>query len=167
MGSPKKRTMPPGSFEDFYAAEYPRVYRAVFLTVRDRDEALDICQEAFARVFARWAGLSNETWAGGWAMTTAINLCRRHERRKALGKLLTARRREDTDDASPDDRLDLLAALDSLPFRQRQAMLLHYLGDLPIAAVGQLMGVSEGAVKAHLSQARKKLRLEMGVFHAG
>jgi DNA-directed RNA polymerase specialized sigma24 family protein len=37
-------------------------------------------------------------------------------------------------------------------------MVLYYLGDLPIPVVADLMGITEGAVKAHLAQARAALR---------
>lgn len=155
------------SFEDFYSAEFPRVYRAVALTLRDPEEARDVCQEAFERAYARWPRLAKESWVGGWVMTTAINLCRRVERRRKLSSILPPWRDRSAEAEISPDRLDLLSALEELPFRQRQAMLLHYLGDLPIPVVAELMGLTEGAVKAHLSQAKKKLRVEMGVFNAG
>jgi RNA polymerase sigma-70 factor (ECF subfamily) len=64
------------------------------------------------------------------------------------------------------DRVDVLAALLALPERQRQAVVLHYFLDCPIASVADLMGVSEGAVKAHLHKARGSLRLSLEVRHA-
>jgi RNA polymerase sigma-70 factor (ECF subfamily) len=62
--------------------------------------------------------------------------------------------------------LDVLTALRSLPERQRQAVVLHYLLDCPVATVADLMSVSEGAVKAHLFKARATLRTLLEVRHA-
>jgi RNA polymerase sigma-70 factor (ECF subfamily) len=62
--------------------------------------------------------------------------------------------------------VDVLAALRSLPERQRQAVVLHYLTDCPVATVAEVMGVSEGAVKAHLFKARAALRSGLEVRHA-
>lgn len=61
------------------------------------------------------------------------------------------------------DHVDLVSALRQLPPRQRQATVLYYVADLPVAVVADRLGVSEGTIKAHLSQARHKLRLAMGV----
>lgn len=54
----------------------------------------------------------------------------------------------------------------SLPERQRQAVVLHYLVDSPLVAVADAMGISEGAVKAHLFKARAALRGRLEVDHA-
>ena len=89
-------------------------------------------------------------------MTTALNLCRRRSRDPVpVGQV-----REDgvRDRPAPFERIDLQRALQRLAPRQRHAAILHYLGDLPVAAVAELMQISEGAVKAHLSAARKALR---------
>ena len=63
------------NFDEFCEAEYGGVYRAAFAFTGDREAALDATQEAFSRAFARWNRLSREQWAGGWVMTTALNLC--------------------------------------------------------------------------------------------
>jgi RNA polymerase sigma-70 factor, ECF subfamily len=49
----------------------------------------------------------------------------------------------------------------ALPRRQREAVTLHYLVDLPVAQVARLMGCREGTVKAHLAHARKALRAQL------
>src|SRR5918994_7541042 len=71
-------------FEDFCRAEYGSVYRASFAFSGSRDIALDCTQEAFSRAFARWRRLSKHEWAGGWVMTTALNLAKRALRAKPI-----------------------------------------------------------------------------------
>ncbi len=144
-------------FEMFFRAEYPQVYRAVFLATGDRETAEDAVQEAFARAFARWPRLSRDEWAGGWVMTTALNACKRFLRRRSA----TGVTREQSD-VSLDEKADVTVALRALPSRQRQAVLLFYLGDLPIGGIAQVMGLAEGTVKAHLAQARSALRNRLG-----
>ena len=63
-------------------------------------------------------------------------------------------------------RLDVVAALGRLPFRQRQAVVLFYWNDLPTAAIAELMEISESAVRAHLTHARGALRKTLEVHHA-
>lgn len=144
-------------FAEFYAGEFPQVYRAAFLVTYDRQAAFDVAQEAFARAFARWRRLSREQWAGGWVMTTALNLAKHRAPETPTvtsGGVATGPR---------GDRVDLVRALRLLPYRQRQALVLHYVGDLPPHAVASVMGVSEGTVKAHLAQGRAALRKKLEV----
>lgn len=122
---------------------------------------MDSTQEAFTRALMRWRRLRRHDWAGGWVMTTALNLCRRRARDPVpVGS--------DVEAASPvpevrGERVDLQRALRALPARQRQAAILHYLGDLPVAVVADLMQISEGAVKSHLFAARSALRRSLEV----
>jgi RNA polymerase sigma-70 factor, ECF subfamily len=153
-------------FETFCRSEYAQVFRAVCLATGDPEVASDATQEAFKRAFVRWRRLSKEPWAGGWVMTTALNLCRmefryraRSRNRLALGNSVDTR--EPTG-----DRVDVLKALATLPFRQRQAAILYYWGDLSTSVVAELMGLSEGAVRAHLTHARKALRKTLEVIDA-
>ena len=134
---------------------FARVLGAVRAFCGDSDVAYDVTQEAFARAFSRWSRVKESAWPQAWVTITAFNLSRRHFRR--LSRRLPA----DPDAIArgpTEDRLDILAALRSLPERQRQAAVLHYLVDCPIAMVAELMGLSEGAVKAHLFKARMGMR---------
>ncbi len=64
-----------------------------------------------------------------------------------------------------EEHVDLLSAMRSLPERQRQAVILYYLLDLPIAGVADSMHISEGSVKSHLHKARAALRSSLEVIH--
>ncbi len=54
--------------------------------------------------------------------------------------------------------VDLLDAIQTLPARQRQALILYYFGDLSIQAVADAMQTSEGTIKRYLHRARARLR---------
>lgn len=157
----ERRTVAQEEFEGFYRAQFPSVFKATFVASGDRDAAMDATQEAFKRAFARWRRLSKHDWAGGWVMTTALNVVKRgsgprHEALDAgeLGHSVPG----------PDPhRVDVAVAVANLPARQRTATILFYLGDFPLPAIAHLMGISEGAVKAHLAQARKNLRVPLEV----
>lgn len=62
---------------------------------------------------------------------------------------------------SSDERLDLQAATERLPERQRLAIDCFYYLDLSVSQTAAAMGCSEGNVKSALSDARKRLRLEL------
>ena len=94
--------------------------------------------------------------------TTALNLTKRHFRdRERAGKPTPPQVMA----AATSERLDVLAALRSLPERQRQAIVLHYIVDLPVHSVADAMGLSEGAVKAHLHKGRAALRSPLEANH--
>lgn len=142
------------TFEAFYASEFSRVFDSAYALGRDEAAALDATQEAFARAYARWRRLERESWAGAWVTTTALNVLRR-ALRKERRRLPRA---ADATAPDPSPRLDVLDALRTLPRRQCEAAVLFYVADLPLTAVAAAMGLSEGAVKSHLSRAREHLR---------
>ncbi len=150
-------------FDEFYRGSYPKVFAAAFTVSGDRVAALDAVQEAFERAFMRWSRLGREPWAEGWVMTTAMNFCRRTATRTAKEHLVPSVMEGGQAPVVDSERVDLVTAIRRLPWRQRQATVLFYLGDLPLGAVAELMSLSEGTVKAHLAQARKALRRSLEV----
>ncbi|MBI3647786.1 MAG: sigma-70 family RNA polymerase sigma factor [Actinobacteria bacterium] len=144
-------TPDPGS-ERFYETEAQAVFRAVYLLCRDRVLAEDATQEAFARALERWERLGTQPWAGGWVMTTALNVTRRGMRhRRVLRPVIR-------DDPDPEETIDLWDRVKGLPRRQQEAVVLCYRVGLSIEEVAQAMGCKEGTVRTHLSRARKVLR---------
>jgi RNA polymerase sigma-70 factor (ECF subfamily) len=123
--------------------------------------AAEATQEAFNRAFARWSRLSRHEWAGGWVTTTALNLCKKELRRRSERgpEYEVAAVRE----VDVPQHLDVVAALQRLPFRQRQAVVLFYWGDFPVAVIAELMNISESAVRAHLTHARAALKNRLEV----
>lgn len=145
-------------FDEFYAGAYAHVVGQAYLLVGDLGEAQDVAQEAFVRALARWRTVRTLDDPLGWTRRVAINLAisrwRRH--RNALAAW---RRRADPETATApaDDRLTVVDALRGLPPRQRAAVVLHYLTDLPVAQVARELGVPEGTVKSDLSRGRAHL----------
>lgn len=149
-------------FDAFYREHFERVYRSVWLVVRDRDQALDAAQEAFSRAYARWRRLRDQDWAAGWVIVTALNASKSPSRQKRT-PALHAQSPQDPEQA--DRRTDLARALRQVPPRQRHALVLYYVADLSVASIAQVMQISEGTVKAHLSQGRASLRRSLGEDH--
>jgi RNA polymerase sigma-70 factor (ECF subfamily) len=150
------------SFEDFYRLEFARVYRAAWFLARNEHDAREAAQEAFARAFVRWRRLHSEDWAAGWVITTALNILRRRGGRGSRVELPL----ETTTSAPSGNAVDLQRALRDLPARQREALVLFYVGDLTVESVADLMGVGAGTVKAHLSRGRAALRKCLETRHA-
>lgn len=152
-------------FEDFYRAEYSKVLRSTQVACGNSDLAAEATQEAFSRAFARWWTLRDRDWAVGWVITTSLNYCRRHSSRALKGLRLARQLAEHTavPAAEREAGLDLEEGIRGLAHRQRQAVVLYYVADLPVYAVAEAMGIGEGAVKSHLSRARQNLRDRLSV----
>ena len=104
-------------YEAFYRSEFDDVFRGCILMTGSRDVALDATQEAFTRAFVRWRRLRRYDWAGGWVMTTALNICRRRSREPVP---LAATTEAGAAGRDPGDRVDLQRALAALPSRNHR-----------------------------------------------
>jgi RNA polymerase sigma-70 factor (ECF subfamily) len=153
-----------GHFESFFRAEYPRLLRVLSAADLSADDAL---QEAFTKAALSWNRISKYEDPAGWVRHVAVRRMldeRRSSRRKrAAIERLDARSTPGDDDR--DASLDLAIAISNLPTRQRIALSLFYLGGLTSAETGEAMGISAGAVRFHLHEARIRLRERLEVRH--
>ncbi len=97
-------------------------------------------------------------------MTTALNIVKKELRSRTRAPQSPGPLQHSLSEPSG-DRVGVAQALADLPPRQQQAAVLFYIGDLPIALVADSMRISEGAVKAHLAQARATLQKALEVKH--
>src|ERR671936_2809062 len=72
------------AFEDFFRDEHDRLFRAVRLLTRDRQEAEELTQDAFLRVWERWPRVLVHGDPVGYLFRTAMNLWRSRLRRAAV-----------------------------------------------------------------------------------
>jgi RNA polymerase sigma-70 factor (sigma-E family) len=136
---------------------YARVYGVAFQLIGSRPEAEDIAQETLARAYVRWRSVRD--YAGPWAVRVAGNLSIASWRRSSRNTRFLARAdRTPTAPAPTADRIDLHRALSRLSKRQREVVVLRYLGDLAEAEVARVLGCSVGAVKQHASRGLAALR---------
>ncbi len=145
----------------FFRREHQAIVRTVELMLGDHEAALDVTQEAFARLYKHWRRISRYELPEAWVRRVAINLAISHMRRRrvqdaTLRKLVGP----STDPEMADDRV--LAAVRSLPPAQRAAIVLFYFEDQPSSQIAQSLGCSESTVRVHLHKARSKLVRMLG-----
>ena len=146
------------SFVDRFEELYQVAYRASFAVLGNRADAQDCAQEALARALVRWRTVSGH--APAWCARVATNL--------ALDRVRRDRRQppRTTDVGSgesiADRRRDLVDALRALPKRQREAVTLRYLADLPEAEAASALGCSIGTIKSATSRGLDRLRADLG-----
>jgi RNA polymerase sigma-70 factor (ECF subfamily) len=145
------------NFDDFYSATARRIVRHAYALTGNIADAQDVAQEAFARAWQRWDSVracdSPEAWVRRVATNLATSRFRRERTARAAAHQLIAR---DVAEISP-DTVALVAALRTLPERQRVVLVLHYLADLPVGQIAADLRCPIGSVKAWLSRGRDAL----------
>lgn len=149
-------------FEAFYEAVAPGTMRLALALMGNPHEASDLTQAVFERLYAKWARLEIAEWqayARGALVHEHASSLRRGFRKR---ELLSANPSEPSVDggfsSQVDESLALMSAVAQLPLRQRQAVVLRYLEDLPVADVSKLMACTEGAVKRSAHDGLRTLR---------
>jgi RNA polymerase sigma-70 factor (sigma-E family) len=146
------------SFEEVFPVLIRDAYRVAYRLLGDRSEAEDVAQEACARAYSRWSSVRDhaEPWCVRVASNLALDTLRSRSRAVRRNAKLAA---TEVAAAGPvDERLDLYAALAKLPRRQRETVVLRYLGDLSEAQTADLLGCSVGSVKTHASRGLAALK---------
>lgn len=150
--------------QSLYSASYARLVQTVTLMCGNRADAEEAVQEAFVRLIARWRTVSSydnpEAWVRLVAMRIAANRLRRDRNWRSV--LRRAERVEPTREPCGDS-VDVMRALAILPIAQRQAVVLHYLLDVPIEGIARELALPPGTVKSRLARARARLAPYLGV----
>jgi RNA polymerase sigma-70 factor (ECF subfamily) len=140
-------------FEPWYLREHPKVVAALTWVAGDPHVAADAADEAFARAYAHWRRVERMNSPGGWVYRVALNVVRRRMRRAALEQRTIEPPAEVADVVDN----EIWSVVQQLPERQRVAVVLRYLLDLPEKEVAVAMGISRGTVASALAAARQRL----------
>jgi len=148
------------SFDSWYRLEHPRLLGLLTVVAADPELASEVTAEAFTRALERWERVAAMTSPAAWTYRVGVNLLRRRLRRSAVEARLWVRATEPARPAAIEP--DLWAAVRALPERQRTAIALRYVCDLPQAEIADVMGVAPGTVSATLTAARRRLATVLG-----
>lgn len=168
----------------FLAGVEKRAFRMAQIATGNRDDALDIVQDAMLKLAQRYANRGAEEWGPLFhtILTSRINDFHRRNAVRNRFRVFLRRPADPDDDGEdlidrapghagdePDRRLDgsrsmaaLYQALRALPARQQQAFLLRTWEGYGVAETAKVMGCSEGSVKTHYSRAVHTLRDKLG-----
>jgi RNA polymerase sigma-70 factor (ECF subfamily) len=176
------RARPAEALDRFLRSIERRALRHAELSCANRDDALEVLQDAMLGFVRRYQDRPEAEWPLlFWRVLDSrlVDLQRRHSVRRRWFGLLPGRDDEDPGDdplervpdhgePGPLARLGdaeataaLQDALRALPLRQRQAFLLRVWEGLDVAATAAALGISEGSVKTHLFRALQSLRARL------
>jgi len=160
----------PAAVNEMVTRKLPRLLALAGRILGDADEARDVAQESFLRIWrhaASWR--SGEARFDTWLHRVALNLCHDRLRRRKERPLAEADTLALADSAPPlDEQLEtternarMAAALAALPERQREAIVLQYYQELSNIDAAALMNISVEALESLLSRARRQLRSQL------
>jgi len=161
------------SFDEFFTATWPRLYRTAYAVAGDHGTAEDALQNAFARAFSSWRRVSRADRPEAYVRRMVVNDIL-DQRRSAFGRRERPRGgpaevgdlgsrpgaaapRDETGDLVT-DQAAVWAAVLALPPRQRAVVVLRYYEDLSEREIAQTLGCSLGTVKSQASAALATLR---------
>jgi RNA polymerase sigma factor (sigma-70 family) len=145
-------------FEDLYRRSYGGMLAVAVATVRDRWLAEDLVHDAYAQLWTQWGSISQPmAWLRRAVVTNCLASLRTQRRREAIMRRRAATPAPAAQLTGPDEQafLDLLTGLNE---RQRIAITLRYVLDLPEAEIAAVLGCRPGTVKSTLHRAVKVLR---------
>lgn len=142
-------------FARLFQAHFAAMLRLAALLGADDPE--DVAQEAFLRLHRSGGRLRDPDRALPYLRSTVCNLARSRLRHLRVARRHAAAHLPDAASAEyaatlREDQREVLAALATLPSRQREALVLRYWLDLPGGDIAEAMGISLGAVKSHLAR---------------
>ncbi len=167
----------------FLAEVERRALRIAEIAVRDRDESLDLVQDAMIKLVRNYSGRSSDEWRPLFYRILQNGIRDWHRRQVVRNRVMSWIRPSKQDDEdfdviasapdpagrTPEQQLenseamgDVDTAVHELPARQREAFMLRTFEGLDVAGTAVAMGCSEGSVKTHYSRAVHTLREKLG-----
>lgn len=144
------------AFAQLYDKYFDKIYRYVAFKVGNRVEAEDMAQQVFLSALQnissfKWRNIPFSAWLFRIAHNKVVDHLRKKSRRATVSlegvQVLSASNPQQAAELSLDIEW-LKSATAELTAAQRDVITLRFAGDLPIAQVAQIMGKSQGAVKA-------------------
>jgi len=158
------------AFEDLMKRYQGLVYRTCFGYTRNRDDALDVTQEVFVKVYERMASFQGSGSFKGWLLrithNQSLNWIRSRARHGEHDRLSEANApemepRQEDDLSRQESRDQIEAAMVHLNPKQRKALTLRYFERMSISEIASLLECTEGTARNILFRSMRKLRDRM------
>ena len=144
-------------FVEYFCARAQPLRRLGYALCGDWHTAEDLVQLTFVRLYRRWPSIRDET-VDAYARQVLVNAFLTHRRARRRESLMADPPERAAGGVDPTDGLAVRRALADLAPRQRAAVVLRYLEDLPVAEVATLLGITEGTVKSQTARAIQSMR---------
>ncbi|NOZ60536.1 MAG: sigma-70 family RNA polymerase sigma factor [Calditrichaeota bacterium] len=172
---PKIATGDINAFKRLFEKYQTSVFNLCFRFAKNREEAEDLCQEVFLKIFQAAHTFRQQSRLSTWIYRITVNLCLNYNRQKnryswfSLQDLVKAKNSsehdiEDVTLTNPEENLEIFErekivqrAIQSLPKNQRIALVLQRYEELSVKEIAEILDCSESSVQSRLSRARENL----------
>ena len=164
---PVERVEARARFDEFFEDAHERLFKALYFVTGNRQDAEDVMQDAFLRLWERWDEIERLTDPTGYLFRVALNGFRMRRRRAAMAlrKILPVVEERDVF-ADAEMRADVRRLLLGLTPRQRAALVLVDLLGYPSEQAASILRVRPSTVRALATQGRRALRAKEGARDA-
>jgi RNA polymerase sigma-70 factor (ECF subfamily) len=155
----REARMAPQSFEELFLDQHDRLYRALYFITGSRDDAEELMQDAFLKLWERWDSIGAIEDPVAWLFRVSLNGFRmraRHARVVARSLAHLTSPRDPFEEVNI--REEVRRMLRSLPQRQRAALVLTEIFDYSSEQAAQILGIRPTTVRVLASQGRAALR---------
>ena len=170
------------ALNDLMERHAPSIFHFLFRMLGNEEDANDLAQESFVRVFQHRATFRPDARFSPWLYTIAGNLARNHHRWRArhpnvsldappgggeqtLGEMLPSSAASPGDNATRTERVQAVrAAVEKLPPDMREAIILCEWEELSLNDAAQALNTTAKAVESRLYRARKLLRESLAAW---
>jgi RNA polymerase sigma-70 factor (ECF subfamily) len=145
------------AYKDAVRRNGQRIYLIALSFLRSPEDAEDVMQNVFLKLWQRRIGFADETHMDKWLTRVTVNECRSLFRSQR-GELPLEAVEGVLHAPSLEPEQDLVRAVMSLPESLRTVIHLFYYEELSVKEIASLLHLSQGAVKTRLSRGREKLK---------
>lgn len=153
--------MEENKFIDIVKRNNQRLFVIAFSYLQNRDDAEDVLQNIFEKLWKTKTNFTNEEHIEKWLTKVCVNECKNvfsfaFRKNKPL---------EAAFDISTFDKyfnIDLYNAILSLNKKERLCIILFYYEDMPTKEIAFITGIKESTVKSLLKRSREKLKQKLG-----
>ncbi|MFC7530593.1 SigE family RNA polymerase sigma factor [Actinoplanes sp. GCM10030250] len=152
-------------FTAFVESAGTRLRRSAYLMCRNWHSAQDLAQQTFAKMYAVWDRIRDDTNLEAYSRRVLMNAVFDQQRRRSGSELVLAdlpERPDLTPPATPELRLALVDALAQLAVEDRAVLVLRHAEDHSVETVATILGISASAVKMRNARALSRLRTLLG-----
>jgi len=164
---PVERVEARARFDEFFEDEHERLFKALYFVTGNRQDAEELMQDAFMKLWERWDQIDRIADPTGYLFRVALNGFRMRRRRAATAlRRLTPVVEERDPFVDAEMRADVQRLLLGLTVRQRAALLLVDLLGYSSEQAARILRVRPSTVRALATQGRRALRAKEGARDA-
>lgn len=135
------------------------LYRISMSMLRNETDCEDAVQTAILTAYQKLDSLRQEQFFKTWLVRILINVCNNYlKRRNKTVSFEDTVNEEETEGQSYVEKTELRLAIEELPVKIRQTIVLYYIEDFSVPEIKRILGIPEGTVKSRLAKGRELLR---------